>query len=518
MNNKINWFWAHRRNSSLHHFSFLIHGLSSKGWMPAVNFWFNNQIVIGVPGKGCYVFYDKDQLSSNDKYKDIQESIDKNPNFVSDFKKRTDELFGALFSRCDKIDNQDLKKLNLGELGKLYDDFIKTIMVGPLITVQLWGIEACLDEDYVIIKFLKKRLDELKKEKEFQNYKDFLLINEGETVAFSEKKDFYHVAIALDKSHIVELFKKNIDIVKKELKEYKEENEFINQHIKKYYWINTEYVSEGWSRKKWLELFKKTLLDNKRPKELLDELMDNFNKFVKQKKDAIGELNPPKNVRHAINVLSEFIAQRDWTKGYVAKAFLSYNKLLQEIAKRIGIDFSDILLYSYQELDDYFKEEKTLSQEEIKNRARNGFALVIKGGELSLFTGNENIDKVIQKESIGGPFKKLSSQESFKGMSASLGKAIGKARVIEDALNLEEFEEGEILVTYMTTIEFIPLFKKTIAVVTDEGGMSSHAAIISREFKLPCIVGTKVATRIVQTGDLIEVDADKGIVRILKNG
>jgi len=59
------------------------------------------------------------------------------------------------------------------------------------------------------------------------------------------------------------------------------------------------------------------------------------------------------------------------------------------------------------------------------------------------------------------------------------------------------------------------VFRKATAVVTDEGGMSCHAAIISREFKLPCVVGTRIATRIVRTGDEIEVDAVRGVVRLL---
>ena len=67
----------------------------------------------------------------------------------------------------------------------------------------------------------------------------------------------------------------------------------------------------------------------------------------------------------------------------------------------------------------------------------------------------------------------------------------------------------------MTTIEFTPLFRKAIAVITDEGGMSCHAAIVSREFKLPCIVGTKIGTRALKTGDMVEVDANKGIIKII---
>jgi pyruvate,water dikinase len=68
----------------------------------------------------------------------------------------------------------------------------------------------------------------------------------------------------------------------------------------------------------------------------------------------------------------------------------------------------------------------------------------------------------------------------------------------------------------MTRPEFVPLMKKAIAIVTDEGGITCHAAIVSRELKKPCIIGTKVATQVLKDGDMVEVDANSGIVRILK--
>ncbi|MDD1444202.1 PEP-utilizing enzyme, partial [Dolichospermum sp. ST_sed3] len=66
----------------------------------------------------------------------------------------------------------------------------------------------------------------------------------------------------------------------------------------------------------------------------------------------------------------------------------------------------------------------------------------------------------------------------------------------------------------MTRPDFVPLMKKAGAVVTDAGGILSHAAIVSRELNKPCIIGTEVATNILKDGDIVEVDADKGIVRI----
>ena len=68
----------------------------------------------------------------------------------------------------------------------------------------------------------------------------------------------------------------------------------------------------------------------------------------------------------------------------------------------------------------------------------------------------------------------------------------------------------------MTRPEFLPLAKKAKAIITDEGGITCHAAVISRELKKPCIVGTKIATKILQDGDIVTLDGSKGIVKIIK--
>ena len=70
--------------------------------------------------------------------------------------------------------------------------------------------------------------------------------------------------------------------------------------------------------------------------------------------------------------------------------------------------------------------------------------------------------------------------------------------------------------TQMTRPAFLPLMRMAVAIVTDEGGLTCHAAIIARELHIPCIVGTKVATQVLKDGDMVEVDAEKGSVRILR--
>ena len=103
-----------------------------------------------------------------------------------------------------------------------------------------------------------------------------------------------------------------------------------------------------------------------------------------------------------------------------------------------------------------------------------------------------------------------------KGLPASPGKAAGKAHVILDPADIDSFKEGEILVTTMTAPDWVPAMKKAKAIVTDAGGMTCHASIVSRELGIPCIVGTKSrseeATHRIQDGQLITVDATNGIV------
>ena len=103
------------------------------------------------------------------------------------------------------------------------------------------------------------------------------------------------------------------------------------------------------------------------------------------------------------------------------------------------------------------------------------------------------------------------------GQIGNKGKAQGKVRIVKrEEVELASIDEGDVLVCTMTTPEYIPLMKKASAFVTDMGGILCHAAIISRELKKPCIIGAKIATQVLKDGDLVEVDADNGVVRVLE--
>lgn len=111
--------------------------------------------------------------------------------------------------------------------------------------------------------------------------------------------------------------------------------------------------------------------------------------------------------------------------------------------------------------------------------------------------------------------KDFTKVKELKGIIASKGKARGKVNVVLNPETTKRFKKGEILVTTMTSPKFTVFLKSTSAIVTDGGGVLCHAAIVAREMKVPCIVGTKIATKVLKDGDLVEVDANNGIVRKL---
>ncbi|MFC7155630.1 phosphoenolpyruvate synthase [Halomarina halobia] len=101
----------------------------------------------------------------------------------------------------------------------------------------------------------------------------------------------------------------------------------------------------------------------------------------------------------------------------------------------------------------------------------------------------------------------------LKGLGASPGIASGAVRIVDKLDQLDKVGEGDIIVTAMTTPDMVPAMKRAAGIITDEGGMTSHAAIVSRELGVPAVVGTGSATRDLQDGQVVTLDGDKGTIR-----
>lgn len=100
----------------------------------------------------------------------------------------------------------------------------------------------------------------------------------------------------------------------------------------------------------------------------------------------------------------------------------------------------------------------------------------------------------------------------LKGAAASLGMASGPVKILHKPTETDKIQKGDILVTEMTTPDYVPAMKRAVGIITDTGGQTSHAAIVSRELGIPCVVGTGTATHTLKDGQIVTVDGAKGVV------
>lgn len=201
-----------------------------------------------------------------------------------------------------------------------------------------------------------------------------------------------------------------------------------------------------------------------------------------------------------------------------------FTKLYPEIEKKLQLcissisresDFDgDLLRYStLDEMKSYLKTgklAKSLLKKLVQRRRGYFYLFVAKTGQKYILTDKKIIKKIKNKF-----FKISKTASSFKGHTAYPGLVRGLVYNLDNP-RISQSKIKFILVASMTHPKDTALIAESAAIVTNEGGILSHAAIISRELKKPCIIGTKIATKVLKDGDKIEVDANKGVVQIIK--
>ncbi|KKU48044.1 MAG: Phosphoenolpyruvate synthase/pyruvate phosphate dikinase [Parcubacteria group bacterium GW2011_GWA2_46_9] len=148
------------------------------------------------------------------------------------------------------------------------------------------------------------------------------------------------------------------------------------------------------------------------------------------------------------------------------------------------------------------------SVEDLRKRQRGCVMVVWRGGYCVAI--GRDIDRL---RHLMFTAKTRDAVRDVRGLSASVGKAVGRVKIVGSVKEINKVNKGDILVAVMTRPDYIIGIKKAAAIVTNEGGITCHAAIVSRELGIPCIIGTKIATEVFKDGDLVEVNANHGVVK-----
>ncbi|MFA5877877.1 MAG: PEP-utilizing enzyme [Candidatus Staskawiczbacteria bacterium] len=282
----------------------------------------------------------------------------------------------------------------------------------------------------------------------------------------------------------------------------------IINHAARYPWIVMNHYSYG----EVLETLKQRYAYDKlnlTPKNIAEEKA-----VLRKKQEVIISKHP--EAKSLVNLAQRIAVTRIAIKSCWAGSDFYLIPFYQEISKRTHERVNDLWkLYLLEDLKKAVNKGELLSAKEKSDRKRC-FAGHLKNKKFFHYSGIK-AEQVAKREL--GPLYKEADTKILRGTPANPGKSTGVVRVLRanDVENTrlvrKTFQKGEILVTQMTQPNVMDIASKAAAIITDEGGMLSHAAIISRELHIPCVVGTHYATRVLKDGDLVEVDAYSGIVK-----
>lgn len=359
---------------------------------------------------------------------------------------------------------------------------------------------------------LTKYLNTLKIPKKYTTLEIFQILsaNQKKTYTAKEKESILALASEVKKSaKLSRIFKKSPTEIISQLAKYQQL--FLNKiknHEKKYNWINFAFEGPLLDLAYFVTVIKDWVA-SKNPQQELSNIKHDLRTLTFRQKRLIRELKIDAPHQWMFWVVKEFGFHKTFRKDIEYYSYYVYDTfLLKELGKRIGATVNQGHYLTIDEITGILAGKKEVNLNELNERIKRNF-YVIDNGKIKLLTGKKawDFDKNIKSRPIPKGLKSLS------GQCASRGKVQGTVKIIKNKEDYAKFKAGDILVSYATNPNMVPLMKKSAAVVTDEGGVTCHAAIVSRELNIPCVIGTRFATKVLKDGQKVEVDATKGIVR-----
>jgi len=211
--------------------------------------------------------------------------------------------------------------------------------------------------------------------------------------------------------------------------------------------------------------------------------------------------------------IQELTYVKDMRDVYRRQGIFYIYKLFDEIASRCNVKRRDLAYLANSEIISAISPlDKNYNIDKNKiNQRKLGFLIYWKNNAITVESDIIKIDEFRKAH-----LEVTEQKTEITGVVASKGYATGRVKIIYGIKDLSKVQKGDILVAITTHPDFVPAMQKASAIITNEGGITSHAAIVSRELGVPCIVNTKVATQFFKDNDLVEVDAEKGIVKKVK--
>ena len=373
----------------------------------------------------------------------------------------------------------DLTKLNNQELFDLLFNWYQ-ITLSQIYFINLAPVELGL----------QRAISDLGSETKLSSLEISTLYSlDGNTAVIQEEYDFLKAILKANDKNI-----KNI----------------IKKHLNKWSYVTIGYGSKPMGEDVLVNRYEKMKSMTKEQIEKRIKDIEDYPELIKEKKEKVLKKLKDNQLAELFDLAAKLGLMRDRKKAFLGKSVQYRNLIFDEINRRFNIEDDQIKWYLMDDFDRLLNEGIFLDIEEINNRKQGVYISNVSSVSIGEGAREEYFSNFKANKEDSNVLK------TRRGICASSGVVRGKARICLTFEESNKLEEGEILVTYGTDFDFMNAIVKSKGIITEEGGILSHASVISRELKKPCIIAFKGITKLINDGDLIEIDAEKGLVTIIE--
>ncbi len=424
----------------------------------------------------------------------ILQKVKKDRKFLSDVNKRSRRSGRALLRFSQKLLRQPKKEYTVTELIKDHRTWIHLYQEYSLWNSLIWlSLTDKLTEyvGYVLLNKYGLNANQIQIITT-PNIPSYAFVEELELTKIGKKVDFKLNKLKNQSMHV---------------------RQDLARHAAKWCWMPYEYIGpKVWTQQDFLDRILKFAKKRQEANRLIREKLAYLRRLKTRQNFLVKKYKISREDLRFVNNLRQIATMQDEKKYNCSIAqYALQEAIFKRIADKLHLSNHQFCMkFTEEELSRALKRGDANSITKLLPERLKAISAIATPRQLVIVSGN----KAIRFYDKFNP--KLSGAEFLKGQIASRGTVRGLAKILNGPYEIAKVKRGNILMAPMTTPDYVPAMRRAAAIVTNEGGMTSHAAIVSRELGIPCIVGTKIATSIFKNGDLVEVDANKGVVRKLK--
>lgn len=431
-----------------------------------------------------------------------QEGIDFYRSYLNACQKACKKLISTTFMSA----NQDARTLIPQQINEKLLEFMYTSTIALPFLPTLVLIQDKLEGD--LRRLISTELRESPQSDEVSKVISQCIVTEREANTVLERRGVLEIAAMISGSISSGFDKITMSYLQTQ---YPQIHARIFEHVKTFGWLRTfTYLQEPFGGEETLERVLHAAAEGdsalklKEAKVRMKAAIDEAEKIITNFKDE--------ETRELLRLARQYLYWRFERVDVHFKAEVLMRDIEAIFARRQNVSRELLAWATFEELERCLKFDEALPVREMRRRQENGFDYFIENGDHSISTYE-------MKQITHIPVRQGNVEGStITGATACLGRAKGTVRIVHSLEDMPKVELGDVLVTAMTTPDLMLAIERSSAIITDEGGVLCHAAIISRELNMPCVIGTQNATSCLRDGDVVEViaDAAQGKITILQ--